>query len=920
MEEAEKELLETLTSMGPIKSHKNIDTLQLKILNYTRYFTTVKTEDLLNKSKVKINEFNYGKIIAKLFETFDNNWPIQNENINSNVEDLLIINNSSFEIMHELLTVSIDFIKKSSNSSAINSLMIILEKVIKSESLYSVILDICMRNEESEIVRQGLYEDWMNFNQLLVSLPSRIANKTEGKMNKVFMPDYYSKILSYHLARSMLFLNENKYKFEVDCNVKMIGMMMSKIFMILGANKFVELIEIMINWSLDNGNNMKSFIQMILLSLEKSSVEHVAVMLLKMIKKPDQVLKIIGNLLDNEQWLYVLTVKIPLLSYYDNDTLIFNLVSYLCTESFDERLLVDLLVKLLDVWGDRSALNHTSLEQHEYITKLIILIVKKLKGKLKPIDRDTVQKLLFSGTEAHLENMKVDVRGIGMITGELIIGLLTESSDAPKLNYEYENMPIVGKKMVDKIKDFYNNENFQTGSGVEGNLGDEKIGKRDFIKELGIKSLILSEENVENVGGNVSNKSSKIIVDEKKNKNRQVEEDNVDDDDDLSELDSDDDLVPYDMSNDTKVSDKLRPVYLRDLKEILINHNENSDPEKFTEALECADDLISSQLPHDDLSLALELLEIISTLTEISFVKNFTDLKFKSCVTIVTIYPKECAEYLCLEFHAKIGTHSVATRIFYLQILAEAAKRLSSVKTLKHQEKIGNKKEKKIAKYKKPSKPFSVYLDMTPGKITETLYDEDLEVLDITDESSSNWQEIVQERIKNNTKIIAHKTKIPESTMNKFNDAASHFFYPLLYGLMKKEACMYKIPKTFEDHDTILLVEFIKTLSTLMVAAENCVIAPKIGLEILELAWTLRYHQQAKVRLCVIESIAAVIVSISGDNYNNEIVELLLEFRMWLLDVSHNSVMGDPDANCRKLGKSVVELIDSVISSTVYAK
>ncbi|XP_044012587.1 telomere length regulation protein TEL2 homolog [Aphidius gifuensis] len=912
MEEAYNQLLEYLTCLGTIKSQQNIDMLEFKINNYTKYFPPAINHENYAENKININGYYYGKIIESVIEKFDNNWPLKNDNLSPTIKNLMIVDNLSFEMAHEFLIAISDSIQKSKNIQTINALLIIIEKFIKNDSLLSAILDVSRPNNNSDIINEEINKNWKNFLQLLVSLPSKIANKIQGKMPKTFMIDNYSKIISYHYVRAVLFLNDIKNKLNIQPNVKMLSMVISKIVLTLGSSYCVELIDILMNWSLEDKNNINSFVQMIYLNLEKSSIEYVANMLLQMTKHPEQVCKMFGNLIENDCWKHILTLKIPLFGYNDDDMFIVNLITYLSSDSVDKDILMNLLKKLLDIWGDRSALNHTPLEQHEYITKLILFSMKKLKNNINSDDKMILQKLIFSGTEAHLENMKIEIRAIGMITGEIIFGLLTESSDEPKLNYEYDNMPKLGKDIVDKIKKFFDC-NFEI-KDLNKNSGI----KKDLIKELGLKCQILSEINEVDCLKKETNGSTSIVEEEKAKSNTDVQQNSKDiDDGDESDLDSDDDLVPYDMSNDTKISEKLRPVYLRDLRDILVNHNSNSDPDKFGEALAYAEDLISSHLPNDDPSLAIELLEILSTLNEISYVENFNNLKFNSCVAVVTVHPKQCAEYICREFHSKIGTYSLSTRIFFLQVLAESAKRLSSIKNLNVPDENPNKM--KAIKYRKSSKPASIYIDITSGKKCETLYDEDIEVIDDEDDddSSKNWHNIVQQRIQSNTKILTHKTKLPETTMNKFNDVASYFFYPLLYGLSQKEACMFKKPKSFEEHDTILLIQFLKTLSAIMIAAENCVIATKMGLEILELAWTLRYHEQAKVRLCIIENIASVIVSISRDNFTNEIIELLMEFRMWLYDVSQDSLRGDPDTNCRSLGKHVVQLIDSVISSTM---
>ncbi|KAK0085134.1 hypothetical protein PV325_005721 [Microctonus aethiopoides] len=927
MEDTAKQLLDLLSSLDGIKCKNDLIALETCIYNYTKFLPTLlitlKTYNKINKSSV--DGFLYGKIVAGLLKLKDHDSLLHNETLENLIEKVFIVNGSTFEMLHELFEASMDGLKTMSDKT-VDFIATMLEKMVKSDAIYSAIIDACGTKKINDIEQEEFSRNWRSFLQALVSLPNRIANKMKGKISDTFTLDIYTKIITYHIVRAISFLNDVSLQYSIKPELQPISTMISKTVLILGAHNFNDLIEILINWTLDGQKNIQNFIRNILSLIDGPSIEPIAVLLLKTINTPPNIDKVFQNLLEKNQWKHVLITKIPLLSYYNDDLLIVNLIFYLASQNNDERLLVELLIKLLDIWGDRSALNHTSLEQHEYITKLILLSVKKLKYTMKQSDKDTVQRLLFAGTSAHLESMQVEVRAIGMITGELIVEFLCDSNDAPKLSYEYDSMPAVGIQIVERLKTFIKNSDekiIQSNANIcNTSIGDEKALSNtgdEKVHQLGIECGILSRDD-SIVNTKINNDDCSTTQNLEKNTLSDEDEpndDNKEKNDSDDELDSDDDLVPYDMSNDTKITDKLRPIYLRDLKENLLNVDANNDPNIFSESLQVAEELILSQLPNDDSSLAIELLEIITTLKELSHVENFELLKFQTCVAIVTVYPKECAKYLCSRFHAEIGQHSIHDRMLFLNILAEASKRLSKTEIKLNLEQ-NDSNDRKIDKTKRPKPPISIFIDVTGGKKYETLYDEDFEVSTMSyDNEKSNWEEIVQRRIQKNTRIFAHESKRPHTTVNKFNDVVASFFYPLLYGLSQKSACLYKIPHSYSDEGNILLVNFLKTLSIIMVSAENCVIAPKIGLEILELAWTLRYHEQAKVRLCVIQNIASVIISLSKETFTTEIVELLLEFRTWLFDTSQDSIRGDPDSDCRNLGKNVVALIDLAINSTM---
>ncbi|CAK9830660.1 Telomere length regulation protein TEL2 homolog [Anthophora retusa] len=513
-----------------------------------------------------------------------------------------------------------------------------------------------------------------------------------------------------------------------------------------------------------------------------------------------------------------------------------------------------------------------------------------------------------------------------MCVGEIFTNELSESDDAPKLSFEYNSMPSDVIDLVQSLKELaVKRKNSNTAKCTESNdlilediefntLGDKKL------YELGVECnlLLKKESKAENYD---KNEQTLVVATSKKSiiLNPSVLEENAENKDKVesdSELDSDDDLVPYDMSHDTKASNKLRPAYLRDLRDNLVNEKTSTNPDIFSESLEVCEELILSQLPGDDVSFAIELLELLVTLKESCYVENFELLTFRSCVAIVTIYPKECAEFLCREFYLEVDKYSVSQRLFFLDILAESAKRLSAVPVNENNENITNESKMKPKK-KEISNKVSLFINTEKSQHYNVLYSDDFEEFEKPEDRFEDWREIVDRRIELNTKRFAHSTKFPKTFKNKFGNVASSFFYPLLYGFGKQGTCINSGLQIFSDQENILLIRFLKTLSTIMVAAQNCILASKMGKEVLELSWVLRYHDQAKVRMAVIENIAAVLIAVPKDTVINELFETIIEIRLWLLDLSQNIISGDHDKECRSLGSWVVSLIDSIIGSTL---
>lgn len=287
---------------------------------------------------------------------------------------------------------------------------------------------------------------------------------------------------------------------------------------------------------------------------------------------------------------------------------------------------------------------------------------------------------------------------------------------------------------------------------------------------------------------------------------------------------------------------------------------------------------------------------------------------FKCCVAIVTVRPKECAEYLCKEFYEDVGKYSLSQRLLFLDILAESAKQLSKI-DIDDIDSTDVTVDTAIKKKRIPSR-ISLFVDTQENKRQEMWYNEDFDIdLEASENKSINWREIVDKRIASRTRRFAHDSKSPKLCINHFGNVASSFFYPLLHGFGCRDTFKLKGIKIYADQENILLLRFLKTLSAIMLAAQNCPLASKMGREILEVMWIVRNHDEATVRLAVTQNIGSVLIAVPKDAIIDELFEPLMEMREWLL-LSQNVVNGEHDANCRALNAKVLSFINLIISST----
>lgn len=876
-------LLEYLQSLGPIKSQSDLNALKHRIAQYVDTLpgpmTPQKFADMDHDPELDL--LPYGKILDLVVATFDTHWPISGNTLDPLIRRLMIVEGGTIHTLHEVLATLTNILKETEDESVVDTLVIALSEVVKSDALTSALVNSAKSRDQDLLEKENVRDSWKNLAQILSSLPSRVANKVKRKLPDVFRPQDYIKIFIFHFARALDFLGDGvTHLKEVNPNMSSFSLLLGKFALLAGSEPISPLVDILSSWSLDKPH-LQELVKEVLLGVDRRSVQVLAVSYLRRGDHPESIL---AKLLEDPTWHYTLTTKIVFSSWYEDERLPRNLVQCLAEGGH----LVQLLKKTLEVWGNRSALNHAPLGQHLYLTKLLLLGIEVCKNKLTSIDRNDLKTTLMTAIPAHLESAVVEIRAIGMIVGEILVGNL----DTTKLEFEYEGMSEDALKLVEDLKGLTLEVPKAGKSMPEVVVGDVEFlsSGHKVLFDLGVECGILKAVPQEN---------GKMEVVEEKEKEKEIfikerVEEEV--------LDSDDDLEPYDMSNDTKASERLGPSYLRDLKENLINTENSTNPEIFQESLKVCESLILEQLPGDDASLALELLVILYTLQERSSVEDFDILVLNSCISIVTIFPKECAQHLCQEFHSEVAKYSLDQRVYFLRILSEAAKRLSRIEPRKAQKKV-------LPRPKKISKTVSLMIETDKTRKREVVYD-DLDFDSGMLEDALDWEEVVRKRVEEKTRVFAHQSKLVQGVENRFGNVASYFFYPLLYGFGRKGACMYEFPRAYADQENILLVSFLETLSVIMVATQNCAVAGKLGKEILELSWALRYHENARVRLSVIENIAAVLVALDEKSVDCQVGQLLMEMRAWLVE-AQNAVRGDCDVKCKRLGRSVLSLIDA---------
>lgn len=872
----------------------------------------------IDDSATKVDVAMYGRILENTIDKFDRDWPLkqQDGSVDPLIARLTVVDGATMPMLSETLRLLTTALSESTDEWRTRTISTILQDLLKSEAVFSAIVDACrVVQTRCLFLEIQLDEAWQRATQVLVSLPSRVANKMQLATPKLYAPQVYLRLLCYHVCRAMQFVNEGHSVCDVVPRASMLSSLISKILITWKPfHDLAPFVDILKLWCYENNKNERRLVRDVLRGLDSTAVEHTATLFLKHCEPERGVLPVFGDLLNVPHWKYVLTTKIPLMRHYTDERLMFNLISYLSSFE-DENHLPELTVKLVNVWADSSILSHTPVEQHEYISRLVVLSVKACGARLEHGLRQQCLKLLLAGVSVHLECTDVYVRAMGMITAEVCMNYLAEG-DGPKLNFEYQDMPARVQSLVSSLERLQAPTVSEHSSG-----GDVESSTNEKIRQLVADILpdprdTLNSDTEEGKASSTEDGLVDVVVKTTSSTRDDVKEEEKKPE---SDLDSDDELVPYDMDEERdKPVSKARPMYLRDLRDNLTDERTATDPDVFAESMSVCEELIRTQLPNDDASFALELLELLLTLRQQSYMENFEVVVFRCCVEIVITRPQECAEFLCRQFYEG-GKYSLSQRLLFLDVLSESARRLSESK-VKNGGGDDTENTKPVKRKRAISSPVSIFMDLTKARRTQELcYDTDLEEPREKLETSRpvDWRDVIERRIESRTRRFAHQSKVPKESANRFANVALSFFYPLLYGFGRQhETGRLQGLRIYADQENLLLLRYLKTLSVIMRAAENCPPALKMGKEILELTWTLRYHTEATVRFAVVECIAAVLVSLPKDNVVSEILDTVLEIKEWLL-LTQNVVYGEHDAKCRKLNATVMSYVDVIIGSAL---
>ncbi|XP_049880514.1 telomere length regulation protein TEL2 homolog [Pectinophora gossypiella] len=892
---------ETLHAIERLKNDNDVRNIKTCFQNVDKYLPGPVTVQKLTNIDEKVLSIEvtdtFTQLLSMLVKYLMPEWPLLKEEILN-----LCIIEESFELSKEILTLICGFLKSETNRTVLEALADILSRYVKSDMILTAAADVSSRKFEDNNALYRYQTDWECYVQMLVTLPERVANKLEKNTPKEFSHENFSYNLIFHIIRSMDFMSEGCFHEGIRYDMSYLSHLLSKVVINYNMNgnsdAISKFVDILIVWA---GNEnvepckfvKRKLIQALLFHLNRQAIDCLSVIILQKCpidykSKEQTISHILGENFDkSKDWSENLSMKIPFYfkpKEYRDTHIIENLIYYISTSNNSEKTITDLILRLGNVWADLRIYNTANINQHMFISLLLVLATKyrviyhKRKQNWHCVE---IKAILFKGMSKHLDLIYKDLRCIGMATTEVMLKLLTEIDEkdkeaVEKLKFEYEEMGQNCVEIANMLKEMPTKCLIDKKHKKPKDAKPRNIDLKDILDTIAEKATgeqRLMENTVVSCAVKTQQQTKEIVktiiaakLDALKIINSNCED-----------LDSDDDLQPYDMGNDVCVNTRKRPHYLRDLIEIL---TEAKDAESFAAAFAVSEELVTKQLKNDNPKLAVELLDLFIHLEPKYHVDHFDTIKFNTCVVIVCNQSKVCAEHLCKEIHTDVGRYSIATKMFMLDVLSESANRIADVR------------------------PQTVEQKTTPQIVT-------------TEEENTNLaaEEVIRRRLINKTRYIHTIQTHPfaKAKRNEFAAVADSFFYPLVggFGFRQLTLSQHNIK---QDFDKILFYKYLQVVGNIILASKNCPKCPQYCAEVVPMLLYMRYTPDPKIQSYVIALVATVVLVLPSLLLRTEFFEAMVEFRSWLTDLLTNvdltMRLGGPKSETAIFAGQILQLIE----------
>lgn len=713
--------------------------------------------------------------------------------------------------------------------------------------------------------------------QLLIRLPSLVANKLGRQLPEIFSPVSYGRLLLRQWIKAVHFVlqcEDSSNYFDLSALSSLLSQVINHFY---DAGTLISLLRVFEDYA--QVPKARSVVQQILGKLEPAACLKMAQGALN--DNLDLYLLLGPAAIDTPHWQHTLLQKIPLQRTPTTNAALIQLVHYL--QRVAPTRLQMLFVQLLGIWSKRITLQKLSSQEHLGVCKLLLL-TGRFCGSLKLEHK----RQLHDGLAHHLQSPDSVQRHLGMKTVELLYNVTEERGEAKKkeerLCFNYDALKETPHWHILEELD--------------------ELACYDWPSK-GNKNVVISPELMQRLEKHMA----EFMVEEEPLPQRKAEEEkpkisqmqldsDLDSDDDEEPLDEDD-LKPFDMSNDITTSLEQRPKFLLDLLHLL--RTKVANYQIFEGALSTAEQLIRSQLARHDAKLAIELLQLFLTLEMQYYYENFNRTQFQCCVAICVSHPGECGELLCQEFHTDNTRHAANVRILILQILAATAKELSGNDATTKEDQT---------------------VDLVP---TLTKQPRKFQLNSEEDAATMRLvaaQRIIRDRLRNKTRRFLSKPKImadPASAKpNPFHAVAGTFFFGLVRGTRTRQMLYVKYESIVHDIDTQLLVNMLNTLAVFVMCSQNCPLLLAMTREIFDLCAFVRFNPEARVRVATLQLLGIALVTTPAHLLAAHFAESLNELHRWLEDFIRSPLVGGESSDeCRELAEQILstcyKLFDTAI-------
>lgn len=512
-------------------------------------------------------------------------------------------------------------ISTSSLGYRVNKCVSLLEQLLKEHRLVDIIWTECIVDNKKHRLEEQFHQELIT---AIVSLPSKTANKLKDQNSLQFYPSAYTTLLAQDLLR-VLHKVHAFLRNSTDCSLQFVSQLFRNICYSGFADElwneilpeFLKYVKTDFIW--------RRICKRLVVSGSDRGIESVLIPLLAKLPWYGLVEIFLGDaVIEVPKVKYLLCTKVLLHRFFEKNLLLQNILGYLASSPNRRSLFIQVFKTLINVWGDASALRHTSYEQHHYISRAIVICAGFITEKDDEKERKASVSSLMYGMQNHLQNIDSNIHILGMAVTELLVAKL--DPNGPELNFTYEK--------TQQIKD---------------------------LQKLIDPPLEISESDVP-VQPLISQEDVKEEINQKPEEKKSMD----------CELDSDDDeFEPYDMSNDKEISKVKAPKYIRDCMEGLIN---TEDTDQVEVCLTVAEDLIRSS-PHGLQEIAVEFCRILLHLTNISSCTDLLESRFRALVAITALCPIQSATYLTEQIYAR--NYNIRQRLDILEVLGTAAMELA---------------------------------------------------------------------------------------------------------------------------------------------------------------------------------------------------------------------------------------------------